>query len=101
MEHVDRTVAGPGRAAGTVALVAGLLFLLATAFTGVLSLSASFNPPTWVRAVGLVWLPVGLVVTPAAYVLARGGPGQRHAVTGAVLGLVGVAAFVALLVVAG
>ena len=58
--------------AGTVTIVLGALALAATAFTYVLSLSDAFNPPDWVRAAGLVWLPIGFFGSPIAYTIARG-----------------------------
>lgn len=87
--------------AGTITLVLGLLFTAATAFTYVLSLSDAVNPPNWVRALGLVWLPVGFFGAPLAYTLARKGPGRRRGRIGLAIGLVGLTAFVALLIVAG
>lgn len=87
--------------AGTVTLVLGGLFLAATAFTYVLSLSDVVDPPNWVRALGLVWLPIGFVGTPVAYAIARYGPGPTRGRVGIALALVGVVAFVVLLYAAG
>jgi hypothetical protein len=89
------------RRSGSVALVLGALFLAATAFTYVLSLSEAVNPPHWARVAGLVWLPVGLAGVPIAYVLAHPGTGRTRARVGLALGAVGVVAFVVLLVVVG
>jgi hypothetical protein len=87
--------------AGTITLVLGVLFLAATAFTYALSLSDSFNPPTWVRAVGLVWLPIGFLGTPIAYALARNGPGRHLGTAGLAVALLGLLAFVVLQFIAG
>ncbi|HET8960168.1 hypothetical protein [Nocardioides sp.] len=87
--------------AGTVTLVLGVLFAAAVAFTFVLSLSDAVNPPNWVRAMGLVWLPIGLVGTPAAYAVARTGQGRHQARIGVLIAVVGLAAFVALVVAIG
>lgn len=62
-----------------------------------LSLSDAVDPPTWLRILGLVWLPVGFVGTPLAYAVARVGPGRDRARVGLALALVGPVAFVALL----
>jgi hypothetical protein len=86
--------------AGEAALVLGALFLASTGFAYVLSLSDAVNPPDWVRVVGLVWLPLGLL-TPVAYALARVGPGRGRGRWGVGLAAVAVAAFVVLVVVAG
>ena len=89
--------------AGTVALVLGLLFLAATAFTYVLNLTDLVNPPNWARAVGLVWLPIGFVGTPIAYAIARYGPGRTRTRgrVGVALALVGLLAFMVLLYAVG
>ena len=87
--------------AGTITLVLGILFLTATVFTYVLSLSDVVDPPNWVRALGLAWLPVGFVGTPIAYALARTGPGRDRGRVGLVVALVGLLAFVVLVFVAG
>jgi Na+/serine symporter len=87
--------------AGTIAVVLGLVFLAATAYTYALSLGEAFNPPQWARVLGLMWLPVGLVGTPVAYSLARSGAGRDRGRAGLLLVLVGVVAFVALVVAVG
>ena len=87
--------------AGTFTLVAGALLVAAVAFTYVLSLSDAVNPPTWVRAIGLAWLPIGLGVVPVGYVVARKGAGRDRARLGVLIGLVGLIAFVALVVAIG
>lgn len=100
--NTERIGLGPASArAGGAALVLGVLFLLATAFAWALSLSDSFNPPHWVRVLGLVWLPIGFFGTPVACALARKSPGSHLGVVGLALALVGVIAFVVLLFVAG
>lgn len=87
--------------AGTVTLVLGVLFSAAVVYTYVLSLSDSFNPPTWVRALGLVWLPIGFFGTPIAYALARTGEGRTRGRIGLLTALLGLVAFVALVVAVG
>ena len=87
--------------AGTVTLVLGLLLAAGVVFTFVLSLSEVDNAPNWVRAVGLMWLPIGFAGTRIAYALARTGRGRERARIGALLALPGLAAFVALVVAIG
>ena len=87
--------------AGTITLALGVLFSAAVAFTYVLSLSDVVDPPTWVRALGLVWLPIGLAGTPIAYAVARTGEGRDRARVGLLVALVGVVALVALVVAIG
>ena len=88
-------------AAGSVTLALGILFTLAVAFTYGLSLSDTFNPPDWVRVVGLVWLPIGFGGVPIAYYFARGGEDRDRGRLGVLIGLVGLAAFATLVVAIG
>ena len=87
--------------AGSVTLALGILFTAAVAYTYVLSLSDTFNPPNWVRILGLVWLPIGFGGVPIAYYLARTGEGRRRGRLGLLVGLIGLAAFVALVIAIG
>lgn len=87
--------------AGTITLLLGLMAVLATAFTYVLSLSDVIDPPNWVRILGLVWMPIGFIGTPVTYAVARLGPGRRRGRIGLALALAGLAAFVVLLWIAG
>lgn len=89
--------------AGTLTLVLGILFAAAVVFTYVLSLSDTFNPPDWVRVVGLVWLPIGFGGIPVGYYLARTGDEltRARARVGAGLGLVALVAFAALVIAIG
>lgn len=73
MTHSTSTRGDCSERAGTLAVVLGALALAATVFTYLLSLSENFNPPGWVRAVGLVWLPIGFFGTAFAYMVARRG----------------------------
>lgn len=86
---------------GNLVLALGVLALAATAFTYVLSLTELVDPPNWVRAAALVWLPLGFFGAPVAYTFARNGPRQQRALLG--LGVTGVAlaAFVVLLFLVG
>jgi hypothetical protein len=93
--------ADPSARAGTVTLVSALLFSAAVAYTYVLSLSETFNPPSWVRAAGLVWLPLGLAGTSLGYAIARTGEGRTLGRIGVLVALVGLAAFVGLVVALG
>lgn len=86
---------------GTVTLVLGLLAGAATVFVYVLSLSEDFNPPHWIRVLGLVWLPVGFFGAPICYVLARTGSGRRRGRIGLSIAGAGLAAFVVLLFAVG
>ncbi|MGM9471989.1 hypothetical protein ACS5PJ_08280 [Pseudarthrobacter sp. YS3] len=87
--------------AGTITVVLGVLALAATLFTYVLSLSAGFNPPGWVRVMGLIWLPIGFFGAAIAYTAARKGPGRRRGMLGLAIAGVGLVAFVVLLFIAG
>jgi hypothetical protein len=78
-----------------------VLFAAAVLFTYVLSLSESFNPPDWVRVVGLVWLPIGLGGVPIAYYLARTGEGRARGRLGVLVGIVALVAFIALVIALG
>lgn len=89
------------RSAGTTTLVLGVLFAAAVLFTYALSLSVSFNPPDWVRVVGLVWLPIGLGGVPIAYSLARTGEGRARGRLGVLVGVVALVAFIALVIALG
>lgn len=86
------------RSAGTTTLVLGVLFAAAVLFTYVVSLSESFNPPDWLRVVGLVWLPIGLGGVPIAYYLARTGEGRARGRLGVLVGIVALVAFIALVI---
>jgi hypothetical protein len=99
--HVRPTDQLGSTRSGTTALVLGLLCAAAVAFTYVLSLSADVNPPNWVRALGMMWLPVGLVGTPLAYAVARHGEGRGRALAGLVIMAVSLVAFAALVVAIG
>jgi hypothetical protein len=87
--------------AGTITLLLGVLFTAAVAYTYLLSLSDTFNPPNWVRAIGLVWLPLGFGGVPLGYVIARTGEGRDRARLGALIGFVGLVAFVSLVIAIG
>lgn len=87
--------------AGTITLLLGILFTAAVAYTYVLSLSNTFNPPNWVRGLGLVWLPMGFGGVPLGYVIARTGEGRGRARLGVLIGSVGLVAFVVLVIAIG
>lgn len=87
--------------AGTVTLVLGILFSAAVAFTYVLSLSDAVNPPNWIRAIGLVWLPIGLGGVPIGYAIAQKGEDRDRARHGVLVGLVGLVALVSLVIAIG
>lgn len=102
-----RSTAGRTRA-GTLALALGMLMVISTAFTFILSVDALYDPvlgdtdpPNWVRALALAGLPLGFFGTPIAYAIARNGPGRDRGRIGIALMLVGLAAFVALLFAMG
>lgn len=102
MATTIRTREGTTRS-GTVALSLGMLMVVSTIFTFVLSIDVLYDavlgdldPPNWLRALALAGLPLGFFGTPIAYVLARKGPGRDRARVGLGLMLVGLAAFVAL-----
>lgn len=87
--------------AGSLTLVLGVMFAAAVLLTYALSLSDTFNPPDWVRVVGLVWLPIGFVGVPVGYHLARTGEERARGRLGVAIGLVGLVAFAALVVAVG
>ena len=79
----------------------GILFTAAVAWTYLLSLSDVVNPPNWARILGLVWLPIGLVGVPVAYDLARRGSGRSRGRVGVAVALLGLVAFVGLVIAVG
>lgn len=87
--------------AGTLAVVLGVPCLAATVFVYVLSLTDLVNPPNWVRAAGLIWLPIGFFGTPIIYVVAHNRPDRHRAAIGLGLSGLGLLAFVVLLFAAG
>jgi hypothetical protein len=87
--------------AGNVTLVLGALFSVAVAITYVLSLSDVVDPPNWIRAIALAWLPIGLGGVPISYAFARVGPGRERGRVGVAVALVGLVAFIALVVALG
>jgi hypothetical protein len=91
----------PTPTAGTVTLVLGLLFSASVAATYVLSLSDVVDPPNWVRAIALVGLPLGLAGVPIAYFFARRTASRDRARVGLGVALVGLVAFVALVIALG
>ena len=101
--QVDRQVGRDGsRWAGTVALVMGALCAIAVSFTYALSLSDTFNPPNWIRVVGLIWIPIAFGGVPVAYFgVARHGEGRARGRLGAAMTVVSLAALVGLVVALG
>ena len=87
--------------AGTVTLVLGVLFSVSVALTYVLSLSDVVDPPNWTRGIALAGLPIGLAGVPIAYTFARHGSGRDRARLGVAIALVGLVAFVALVLALG
>lgn len=87
--------------AGTMTLVLGVLFSLSVVLAYVLSLSDVVDPPNWARAIALSGLPVGLGGVPVAYAFARRGAGRDRARLGVAVALMGLVAFVALVVALG
>lgn len=99
--QVGATVKQGGSVAGSVTLALGVIFTLAVAFAYVLSLSESFNPPDWVRLIGLVWLPIGFGGVSIGYAVARHGTGRDRGRLGVLVGVVGLVAFAALVIALG
>jgi hypothetical protein len=87
--------------AGTATVVLGILLVAAVAYASVLSLSESFNPPHWIRVVGLLGLPIGFCGVPIAYAIARTGEGRARGRVGVVVTILGLAGFTALLIALG
>lgn len=87
--------------AGNVTLVLGVLFSVSVVIAYVLSLSDVVDPPNWIRAIALAWLPIGLGGVPISYAFARLGPGRERARIGVAVALVGLVAFIALVVALG
>lgn len=88
--------------AGTVTLVLGILCSLAVAFTYVLSLSDTFNPPNWIRVVGLIWIPIAFGGVPIAWFgLVRDGAGRERGRIGVALTVISLTAFMALVIALG
>lgn len=66
-----------------------------------LSLSEALNPPSWVRVLGLAWLPMRLGGVPIAYSVARAGDGRTGGRLGVRIALIGLVAFVELFITIG
>jgi hypothetical protein len=99
--HSTGTTRSGSAVAGSITLALGALFTAAVAYTYALSLSDTFNPPNWVRILGLAWLPLGFGGVPVAYYFARTGEGRRRGRLGVLIGLVGLAAFIGLVIAIG
>ena len=100
--QLDTRAQETSRRAGTAALVLGVLCALAVAFTYVLSLDDTFNPPNWVRVVGLIWIPIAFVGVPVAHFgLARHGHGRSRGRLGVLVTALSLAALVALVTARG
>ena len=86
---------------GKASTVLGGAAVLATVWLWLLSALADFNPPNWVRIVGLIWLPVGTIGALVSWTVARQGAGRKWGLVG--VGLSGLAfiGFVGALVVLG
>jgi hypothetical protein len=96
------TQASKSTGAGSVTLALGILFTASVAYAYGFGLSDSFDPPRWLRVIGLRWLPIGFGGVPIGYDhYARMGGGRGRGRLGVLVGLVGLVAFVALVTALG
>lgn len=95
-EHQDRTL-------GLVTLVLGVAALASTGFLWLLSTTDVVDPANWVRAVGLIGIPVGMVGSLVVGMTAgaRRGRGRTLAFAGMALAAVALVLFVILVWTAG
>lgn len=90
----------PPRAAGRLSAVFGLLALAAFAWLWVLS-ATPFDPPNWVRILGLVFLPIGLVGALVTGIAGVRRPPRAWAVVGLAAAGATIVAFVLLVTLYG
>lgn len=95
------TPARDTRRSGLVSIVFAVLALSGLVWTWVLSVSDALDPPNWVRIPGILLMPAALIVALAAGLQARQGTGRTRGNVGLALAALVVLAFVVLLNVAG
>lgn len=91
---------GRSKRLGRWCAVLGLVSLAALVWLWVLS-ATPLDPPNWVRILGLVWLPVGVVGALFTGIPALRGEGRPGALVGLIAAAVTVIAFVVLINVLG
>lgn len=87
------------RRLGTASATFGGVALAAMAWLWLLTLP-EVNPPNFIRILGLIWLPIGAVVSVATGLLARRGGGRVGALVGLTLTAAALVWFVALMATA-
>ena len=87
--------------AGTIALVLGILFVVSTVLTFLMSLTDVIDGPNWLRALMSAGIPLGFFGTPFAYAIARMGAGRDRGRIGLALVVVALVPLVVLLFVMG
>ena len=86
---------------GVASAVLGGAAALATVWLWLLSALPDFNPPNWIRIVGLIWLPVGIIGSLVGWMAARQGAGRSWGLVGVGLTGLAITGFVAALVILG
>lgn len=85
---------------GSLCMTAGVVALAMSVFVGVTSFTA-FDPPGWVRIVGVFLLLASLVASVGLGVPGLRGAGRTRSIVGLILGAVAFAACVVMIVVGG
>ncbi|MDC5696275.1 hypothetical protein OO014_03325 [Intrasporangium calvum] len=99
LQDPDRAAGRRADLIGLVALVLGFAAVAALIWLWALTLP-NVNPPNWVRILGVLWLPVGVVGAGWAGLLGLRGPGRRWSVVGLSLAGLAVVGFVTLIATA-
>ena len=87
--------------AGRLSVAFGIAALAALAWTWALSTLADFNPPDWIRIIGILVLPVAILGSVVTGVQGLRGSARQPAIVGLVIAGLVVLGFVVLLTVAG
>jgi hypothetical protein len=85
---------------GALSAVLGTLSAASYFYLIALTELQDFNPPNWVRIVGMVWMPIGWMGAWLAGWPARHGHERGLAITGMFLGTVSLVAFIVLMAMA-
>lgn len=85
---------------GTISAVLGTLSVASYFYLIALTQLQDFNPPNWIRIIGMVWLPIGWMGAWLAGWPARHGHERGLALAGMFLGTVSLVAFIVLMAMA-
>lgn len=98
-EHgLSRTYASPRETNRYGVLCTAFAAIAAAALVWLWSLTLpGFNPPNWIRILGVVWLPIGSAGSVMTGILGRRGPGRIWVVVGLTLVVLTLAGFIILI----